>query len=246
MKFWRFTTFLLLCGTLRADGLRDLKAALFRLQGQSPIKARVELSLWQRKKNGGDPIITQGECQTAAEDGPAGIQVRFSPQILARSANEGMEKVKNADRPTPCMDCMKELDARRIWEYLGYASNILRDLEQCRLASEESATLDGQPIRRLRFTTNPSLPSSIRRLLGKLETDVQIWIALDGTPLNAEINYTYKGSRFFIGFSGWHKEKLVFRVHDQRLVVVKHDWEENFEGFSMDSAEHKIYTLSVG
>ncbi len=248
-KHSRFLTLvaLVLCWAplLRADGLSDLRLALGRLKGHEAISVSVELNLWKRRKDGGEPVITQGEGRVTAEDGPAGIALRFSPQLLPQVDQESLEKMKTADIPTPKNDCMDELGARRIWEYLGYSDAVLRELEQCKLTGEELGTRDGRSVRVLHLTVNPSIPTSIKKLLDKLETHVSVWTELDGTPLYAEIHYTYKGSRFFIGFSGTHDEILDFRIQGHRLVVVKHDWKETYEGFGVASEVHKVYTLSV-
>lgn len=236
---------ILLAAPLRADGLSDLKAALTRLQGRDQARAEVELHLWKRKADGGTTIQTQGEGRAWIEDGPGGTTLRFSPQLLDQVNREGLEKVKHPDSSTPKTDCMDEMGARRLAEFMGYAPVLLRDLEQCHLLGEEPVTLDGKPARILRFSANPSLPSSLKKLLDRLDTDVRVWIEIDGTPLAAEINYTYKGSKLFIGFNGSHKERLDFKTRQQRLLVTRHDWEENYQGFGQKNETHRLYKLNV-
>jgi len=230
---------------LQATGHDELRAALEALQGRETIKATAELYLWKQKVDGGVSVITQGEGTVFAEDGPGGTVLRVSPQILPQIAQEGMRKMKTPDAPTPRADCLDELGPRRVGEYLNYTEAVLRDLEQCTFAAEEATTRKGQALRLLRYNATPSLPTNIRKLLDKVDAEVKVWIQPDGRPAAAEIRYTYKGSRLFIGFTGTHTERIEFTVVGKRLVVTEHDWDETFQGFGQTSHTHKLYKIAI-
>ena len=238
-----FSILLLVATPLLADGFTDLKAALIRMQDRDPMRSEVDLQLWRRKADGGPSLLTQGEGRAWIEDGPGGTSLRFPAQMLEQVQREGLEKMKQPDAPTPITDCMDELGARHLVEYLAYGPVLLRNLEQCHLLGEEASTMNGKPARMLRFSVDPSLPASIKKLLDRIESDVRIWIEPDGTPVAADIRYTFKGSRFFISFSGAHHEHLDFLARQQRLLVTRHDWEESYQGFGQKTESHKLYKL---
>lgn len=229
----------------RADGISDLRAALTRLQGHDPIRAEVELNLWKRKADGGSTVVTQGQCHASIEDGAGGITLRLSAALRDQAQREDLERVKHPDLPAPKGDCMDEMGSRRVPEYLGYAPALLRVLEQSHLEKEEPATLGDKPARLLRFRSEPSLPSSIKKQLNRLDTDVRIWIDQDGSPLAADINYSYKGSKMLIGFSGGHKQHIELKPQRERLLVVQDDVEEHFQGFGQDTQSHRLFKIRV-
>ncbi len=234
---------LILCPVLRADGLGDLRAALERLQGREAIQAQQEVQFWKDQGDGGTLVHTQGDGRARVEDGPGGLSVRFAPAFLTAATQEALERVKKPDTPSPRADAMDELGVRRLGEYLSYARLLLRDLEQCRLVKEEATTLEGRPVRLLRFQGDPSLPTAIKKMLNKLDAEVRVWITPEGLPLAQEVAYTYKGSKFFISFTGTRRERLEYRVLGQRLVVTSHDWKETYEGFGQKQDTHKRYRV---
>ena len=142
---------------------------------------------------GGPTVLTQGSASVGVEDGQGGLTLRYSPSLMEGVRREALDKVRNPDAPTPKSDAVEELKARRMAEYLSFAPVMQRDLEQCKLLGEESVTLHGKPARMLRFSANPSLPASIKKLLDRLDTDVRIWIGTDGTPLASEVKLHLQG-----------------------------------------------------
>src|SRR5579871_1519309 len=75
----------------RADGLADLKAALARLQAQTPLKATLEVKTSEKQGEGNDAVEKLGEASIALEDGARGLQLLYAKDTLARMEAESRQ-----------------------------------------------------------------------------------------------------------------------------------------------------------
>ena len=68
----------------RADGLSDLKAALARLQAQTPLKATLDVKTAEKRGEGADAVEKLGQASLGLEDSTRGLQVLYAKDTLAR------------------------------------------------------------------------------------------------------------------------------------------------------------------
>ena len=64
--------------------MSDLKSALARLQGQSPLKAQVDAKTWSRQGDGKETDETQGSASVTIEEG-APVASRSSQTVSGRA-----------------------------------------------------------------------------------------------------------------------------------------------------------------
>ena len=94
-----------------ADGVSDLKSALARLQGQTPLRAQVDAKTWNRQGDGKETDETQGTASVTVEEGARGLSVLYSKEMLAKLEAEERNKERDSKAKTPTLSALTEVNS---------------------------------------------------------------------------------------------------------------------------------------
>lgn len=222
-----------------ADSLQDLQRALQRFDQHAPFSAHVTASVKNRSSEGEDKTIKDGLAQFAVEQDSAGLQIRYSPDLLKKIDIETETKKQNPQAPTPATEAMNRFNYSEISILLNPARDIDEDLRKAHLVKEESATYDGKPARLLHLQIPlEKLSNEDRKNLKKYQANLQFWIDENGTPLASRS--TGKGSGRFalvIGFEFHFDVEKTYVTQGNRLLVAELSSTSGSSGAGMDTIE---------
>ena len=229
----------------RADGLADLKAALARLQAQTPLKATLEVKTTEKEGEGADAVQKQGEASIALEDGPRGLQVRYAKELLARMEAESRQLVRDPKAKTPTVWALGKLDSSEVLRMSSAANALGRRLDESVFKSEKADTFGGKPARLLTFTLPLSkLSEQQRKYVKEFDSTLSVWIAADGTPLGSATNTTVKGRAFVVvSFEAVDEENLTYGVAGDRLVTLRSESHSVSSGAGEHGEQRVVKTL---
>ena len=230
-----------------ADGVSDLKSALARLQGQSPLKAQVDAKTWSRQGDGKDTDETQGSASVTVEDGARGLSVLYSKDMLAKLEAEERNKERDAKAKTPTLSALSEVNSSALRPMLSAASGLSRSLGKAIFKAEKPDTYNGKPARHLSFDlTLEKLNEKDRKYVKKFEGALDVWIAEDGTPVASRSSQTVTGRAYVVvNFEFKNEEDHVHSVVGDRLVSTKKETRTSGSGMGEKSEGRAVKTLQV-
>jgi hypothetical protein len=237
----------LVCGIAQADGLADLKTALVRLQGQTPLKATIEAKTWSRQGEGKDLEEANGLANVAIDDGARGLQVLYSKEMLSRLEIEEHAKEKNSKAKTPTLSAFKEFNSTELRPMISASGSMLRALEKHVLKSEKTENYNGKPARLLSFDFPiEKLPEDARKYVKKFEGSLDIWIAADGTPLASRAIQNMSGRAFVVvSFEQKNESESVYNQVGDRLLTVRKETKNSSSGMGEKGESKVVKTLQV-
>ena len=230
-----------------ADGLADLKSALQRLGAPQPIKAVVTLKAQARRGDGADATLDQGGASLALEDDAQGLRLQFGADVLARLRAEDAAREQDAKAPTPTTLALQSLGARDVRGLTAATETVSRFLARATFKQETATTLNGQPARLLTFELGPGkLREQDRKYIKETEGSLQIWIAADGTPLEARSQLLLKGRAFLVvSFEMNSVDRMVFARQGERLLIVTRERVDKGSGAGDTSETTLDYALQL-
>ncbi len=217
-----------------ADGLADLKAALARLPGQTPVKAQLEVKTWQRNGEGKDAQERNGQAGISMEDGARGLQVLYTRELLARVEQE--ETRQQQGPPTrpgpPTLLALREMRSTELNPLLSSAAQLARDIDEGSFKGEKAADYNGKPARQLSFEyTVDKLSDKDRKYVKNFESVLDVWIAADGTPLASKRRDSVSGRAFVVvSFESKTEDERVYTQVGDRLLTVRRESHSNSSG----------------
>lgn len=237
----------LLCTTVKADGLSDLKTALARLQGQTPIKAALDVKTSRRQGEGKDAEESNGQVSVFLEDGSRGMQMLYSKEVLARAENEARAKAKDSKSKTPTVIGLSELGTAEVRPMIAPVNGLLRQIEEGSFKGERLDTFNGKPARLLSFEFGiDKLTERERKYVKKLENTLELWIAADGTPLASRTRWFGSGRAFVVvSFESRFDEDSVFGLAGDRLLMLRKESKASSAGAGEKSEFTVIRTLNL-
>lgn len=215
-----------------ADGLADLKAALTRLQGNTPVKGQLEMNLQRRQGEGADAEESQVQLSITLEDGPQGLQVLFGRELLARIEAEQRAVADNPKAKTFTLNALNELQVNDLKRLIASAPALMRAIQAARFKEEKPEAWNGKPARRLSFEMPlDKLPERQRKYVKQFDGSFEIWIAADGTPLASRVRQRVSGRAFVVvGFESSNDEDRSYGVVGDRLVMLHHEMRTKASG----------------
>lgn len=215
-----------------ADGLADLKTALARLQGSTPIKGQFELNLQRRQGEGADAEESQAQLSVTLEDGPQGLQVLFGRELLARIEAEQRAVADNPKAKTFTLNALNELQVSDLKRVIAAAPAMVRTLQAARFKEEKPEAWNGKPARLLSFEMPlDKLPERQRKYVKQFDASFEVWIAADGTPLASRVRQRVSGRAFVVvSFQSNNDEDRVFGVVGDRLVMLQQETRSTASG----------------
>lgn len=238
--------FVLFSTSARADGLADLKAALARLQGQTPLKAVLEISRRTHQGEGKEQEEILSKATVTLEDDARGLQVLYGKDLLARAEAEENAKEKDAKAKTPTLSAMRDIGAGELRPMISAAGTLVRRMEKAVFKGEEVKVYGGKPARLLSFDIPlESIPEKDRKYIKKYEGSLDIWIAADGTPLASRSIDNVSGRAYVvISFESKNDEQSVYSVVGQRLITVHKEAKSSGSGAGEKGESHVTKTLT--
>jgi len=238
---------LLVPALARADGLADLRSALQKLSAPQPIKAQVTLKVQARRGEGSDATLDLGAASLSVEDDAQGLRLQYGADLLARQRAEDVAREQDAKAPTPTNLALQSLGVRDIRSLTAGAETLGRFLARATFKQETATTLSGQPARLLNFDLGPGkMREQDRKYIKDTEGSLEVWIAADGTPLEARSRLALKG-RFalVISFESVSNDHMVFARQGDRLLILTRDRVDTASGAG-DKGETKLeYALQL-
>ena len=236
---------LLAASAARADGLADLKAALARLQAQTPLKATLDVKTTERRGEGADAIEKQGQASVGLEDGARGLQVTYAKDTLARMDAESRQLVHDAKARTPTVWALARLDSSEMMLMASAAPALERNLDESVFRSEKADTWGGKPARLLTFTIPVTkLPEQQRKYVKEFDGTLSIWIGADGTPLASEMRATVKGRAFVVvSFEALDESSSTYAVVGDRLLTLRSETHVASSGAGERGEQRLVKTL---
>lgn len=219
--------------TAMADGLSDLRAALSRLQGNSPISARLESTIIDNRGDGKDKVVKNGNVEVNLKDGEHGLQVTFSNHVLKSADEESNLRIKDEEADTPTLNAVDRLEATELRTYLSSSSSLLRRLDQAMFIDEQEVVYYGEVVRVLNFELPMKTIVSDKRTreyVDEFEGKFQVIIDDEGVPLETQLNFKGEGRAYIVlSMKAYGTGTTKFKVVDERLVTMHQELTTRFE-----------------
>lgn len=231
-----------------ADGLTDLKNALKRLDGNSPIIVELNSSFADIH----DEELKNGKVTVVLNDNQHGFQLTYSADELAKMQAEKLAKVSNEDAPSPTLDAAYKLKAINLHKVLTASTNLSQFLERAEFLSERIDVFNQENVRVLAF----DLPMEVliynkrtRKYVDDFSARYEILIRDDGTPIKSELNFQGSGSAYMIlSVEAYGKNTEFYQVVNDRLVVTKRATTNGSKSFfgDFERNEEKVIVIMEG
>lgn len=242
---WAVLAALVAGAPAHANGLADLKGALARLQGQAPLKASVELKAWRRSGEGASADEEQGSMTMALEDSPRGLAMQLPRDLLNRHEAEQRALLKDPKARTPAKRALGDFKPTDLLPLTNAAATLARQVEEGSFKGERSDTLNGQAARVLTFEyTTARLSERERSHVKKFDNQMEVWVAADGTPLQAKSRLNASGRAFMVfSFETKAEDDRQFATVGDRLVVLKREQRSSSNGTAGNNEQRTTLTL---
>ena len=229
----------------RADGLADLKAALARLQGQTPLRATLDVKTVERRGEGADVVEKQGQASIGVEDGARGLQLLYARDTLARMDAESRSLVRDPKARTPTVWAIGKLDSGEVLPMASAAPVLSRSLDEAVFKAEKPDAWSGRPARLLTFTVPVStVPEQQRKYVRQFDSTLSIWIATDGTPLASTTVTSVKGRAFVVvSFEALDENNCTYGVVGDRLMTLRSENHSSSSGAGERGEQRVVKTL---
>jgi len=236
---------LLVAPLAHADGLADLKAALARLQAQTPLKATLDVKTSEKQGEGADAVEKLGQASLGVEDGARGLQVLYAKDLLARMDNETRQLAHDPKAKTPTVWALGKLESGDVLPMVSAASALSHRLDEAQFKAEKADTWSGRPARLLTFTIPLSrLPEQQRKYVKEFDSTLSIWIAADGTPLASATRTLVKGRAFVVvSFEAVDEDSLTYGVVGDRLMTLHSESHSSSSGAGEHGEQRVVKTL---
>lgn len=237
-----------LAGTAHADGLADLKGALQRLQGSTPIKGVLKAETSRKVGEGGESDDYAGSASVQVEDGAQGLRLQYGRDLLARMDADQLAAAKNPNAKTPALYALKEMGPDDLRPMVSAAENLTRNIERATFKAEKSAEWQGKPARQLTF----AVPSKVlsdreRKYVKEFDGALDVWIAQDGTPLASQLHWHGTGRAYVVvSFEFRQEVKSTYALAGDRLMTVRQESRFSNSGAGEKSEVRTVKTLQAG
>lgn len=230
-----------------ANGLDDVKQALARNQQSAPFSAKVNATIKNLNKEDDQQKASEGSAYYFIDQGPSGLAIRYAPELLASIYKETQAKKQNVQAPTPTIQAMNRFNYTEFNILLNPAKDIEDDLHKANFIKEETTTYGGKAARLLHFKIPlEKLSEEERKNLKKYETDYQLWIDEQGTPLASHAKGKGSGRvALVIGFEFHFDVRKTYIKSGERLLVSELESTSGSSGAGMNNNEDIKATLAL-
>jgi hypothetical protein len=226
------------------DAVAQLVAALARLPGTTPVRARVEHKVTFRQGTD-DPAPSTGSAVATVAAGPDGLRISWSPTVLAQAEAEERARISSPDAFAPTRDAVNDLRTLALARSTDAVPELLRELVEAKVLEDRPDTFEGAPARMLLLQVTPVIAARDRKYVKEVEATTRIWLGPDGVPVAEERRALAKGRIFLIiGFELEQRESLRYGRRGDRLVLLRQEADQRSEGAGERRDRHYVTTLS--
>lgn len=242
-----FIVGLLASASAHADALADLRAALARLSGQSPLLATADVQLRRHQGDGAEATDLKGSASVNLDAGPRGLQMLYSRELLSRLEADARAQSRDRNAKTPTQAALSELDAAALQRMVSAGPALTAALDEATFAGETAAEWHGRPARKLSFTVPiEHLSDDARKYVKHFDNRLDVWTAPDGTPLASTRHVALKGRAFVVvGFELNTDEDRSYAVTGDRLVIVHEETRNRSHGAGESQDATAVRNLKV-
>lgn len=217
-----------------ANGLTDLKAALERLKGATPVTAEISNRFEQVRGSDDDQEIKNGFVKIKASDNQDGMAVFYDSDTLALIDAEAKARADDEDAETPTIRGLdNNLNTMDMRIKFSSAAHLEKRLSQASLVSEEELELNGETFRKLRF----ELPmeaiisdKTTRKYVDKFDASYHITIDKEGNPVESEMSFKGRGRAYIVlSVKAELSAKSTYQVYGERLLQLTNEYEGTFK-----------------
>lgn len=230
-----------------ADGLTDLKAALAKLQGQSNLKAQLEIKSTDRKSEGKKMHDVVGQANLGLESNQFGFHLSYSKETIAQMDQEERNKEADPKKKTPTIKAISSISNSSLRQMISASGQLSRSVDNAIFKSEKVDNYNGKPARLLSFDLSiEKLDPSEREAIKKYEGTLEVWIAADGTPLASKMRHQ-KSIRAMLVISFEEKTEIeqVYGVAGDHLLIVHKESRQHGEGMGEKGDMSTVTKLQV-
>ena len=228
---------------MAAGTLDDLRARLVGLKGDSPVSARLEITVSGEEGNGDEPTELNGRAGADVGETAKGVTVTYDAESVANAEREA-ELLDGGSREFGARFALNSITAKDVHELLNAAPYLLRQIDRSRLIDEKDDTFDGKPARLLILKVTPRLNPQASKFIKDFKVTARIWLDGDGLPVAASIEQLRKGRAFLvIGFEANDTDDYRYRVIGDRLVAVRHERTTTGSGAGQKSNSKMVIEL---
>ncbi len=232
---------------LQADGLADLRAALGRLQGTTPLKGTFEIQTWSRQGGGKEAVEKPGQGTAWVEDGPQGLKLHWNRSLLAQMVQEGRAQRKDPKAPTPALTGLGSLTPRTVSQQINAAEEVLNRMEGATFQGETREVWNGKPARLLTFKLGlTGMTEKDKKMIKEHEGWAKVWVDDEGIPLATQVKNRFKGRALMvISFSQEMEETSTFAKVGDRLVCTRSEEKSSGSGGGETGQNREVRTFSI-
>ena len=243
----RFALLLLLAfSAAKADPVADLLSTLSTLHASTPVRARLNHHFTNQSGEGQDSKLDEGGVVLEAEEGPAGLTMRWTQDQFVSVSEEDKSKASAQSKPASAHPALGSINAGNLHDYLNASASIEKRLKGAQLLQDSADTWQGGPARLLTLKLDPHLTPRERKYIKNIDTTARIWLGTDGIPVAADFNLNIKGRILLvITFESTEKEQFRFSRIGDRLVVTYHSRQGGGSGGGEQGHQQSATDISI-
>lgn len=229
---------------LYADALTDIRSALAKLGGTSPIRATFELQRNETDEGRFANDKSGGKAAVDLEADGAGFRLVVPRSMMEQIGSELDARAKDPDKATPTERALNQISTVNAFESIDGAPSLLRLMEDAKIVSDGAGTWGGKPVRVVILR----VADKIGKTPGKVtiaENKLTLWLGPDHVPLAAE--HIRNGKFSFLVFKSEMKSKRSwhFARSGDRLVRARYEASETTSGMGQKGTDVTVATVRV-
>ena len=229
---------------LHADALSDVRTALAKLGGTSPIRATFELQRHETDEGKFANDKSGGKAAVEVEADGASFRLVVPRPMMEQIGTELDARAKDPDKSTPTERALNQITTVAAFESIDGAPALLRLLDGAKVVSDGAGTWGGKPCRVVILR----LADKVGKTPGKVtisENKLTLWLGPDHVPLAAE--HIRNGKFSFLVFKSEMKSKRSwhFARSGDRLVRARYEANETSSGMGQKGTDVTVATVRV-
>lgn len=233
----------LFANTAQADGLSDLKQALSKLKGTTPVAARITNQIERFRGSGDDLDVKKGLVTITAFDDENGLVIRYDADTLQRIDTEARAKAEDETAPTPTiMGLDNNLNTMDMRMKFSAVAHLEKRLTQARFEFEEEIEYQGRTLRMLHFylPINAIISDkTTRKYVDSFEAGYSIIIDEQGNPVESELLFNGRGRAYIVlSVRAEVSSKTTYQVFGERLLQMTNEYKGRFESSLWPDSEY--------
>jgi hypothetical protein len=236
---------LLAAPPLHADRLTDLRATLQKLKGDAPVRAQIAVRDTRKGGDEDEQKIDSEEATVLAEQGPQGLKLTWSPQLIEEARKASWQRAANPEATTSRGAGLSVLDAGQAVALLDAADPLLLEIDRATLVEDKVEPRGGKPTRVLVLKPREGFSAAQRKSLKSREDVLKIWLDDAGIPVALDRQVQLKYSKLLISFRVSTHATRTYAVVGDHLIATAASDESSGAGLGQSGENHKLSRVTV-